>query len=201
MEKFADFQVTKSQADTIERRLEQAYLLNSSVQRNAERVTAEEIRFMAAELEQALGGTYSLLSSELQRPLVERLRAVMTKAGELPALPKDLVVPTIITGLDGLGRSSDLMKMDLLFGGAGQLFGPEAVAEYANVGAYLVRRAAALALDIDGVVRSEQEVQQNRAAAAQQAMLQKTAPAGIKAMSDQAVATTQAQQANATPTK
>lgn len=60
MEKFADFQVVKSTADDIKLRLEQAFLLTSSIQRNAERVTAEEIRIMAGELENALGGTYSL---------------------------------------------------------------------------------------------------------------------------------------------
>jgi hypothetical protein len=188
MEKFADFQVTKSQADTIEKRLEQAFLLNSSVQRNAERVTAEEIRLMAADLEQALGGTYSLLSGELQFPLVVRLMATMTRAKELPALPKGAVVPTIITGLDGLGRSSDLMKLDLLLQGAGEIFGPQGVTEYTNIGSYLKRRAAALGIDIGGIVRTEQEVQATRQAAQQQAMLQKTAPAGIKAMSDNAVA-------------
>ncbi|UZT50437.1 head-to-tail connector protein [Enterobacter phage 04_vB_Eclo_IJM] len=34
-------------ADAIEQRLGWAFLLNSAVQRNAERVTAEEIRYVA----------------------------------------------------------------------------------------------------------------------------------------------------------
>lgn len=188
MEKFPDFQVVKATADEIEHRMEQAFLLNSSIQRQAERVTAEEIRFMAGELEQALGGTYSILGQELQRPLVVRLMLEMQKERKLPTLPADLVSPQIITGLDGLGRSSDLMKLDLLLAGVAQAFGPEAVAEYFSAGAYGKRRAAALSIDIEGLVRSEQEVQQSRAQKAQQAMLEKTAPAGIKAMSDQAVA-------------
>lgn len=186
MEKYPDFQVVKATADGIEHRLEQAFLLNSSIQRQAERVTAEEIRFMAGELEQALGGTYSILGQELQRPLVVRLMLIMTKERRLPSLPDKIVSPQIITGLDGLGRSSDLMKLDLLLQGIGQTFGPEAVAEYYSAGAYGQRRAAALGIDITGLVRSEQEVQAARAQRAQQAMLEKTAPAGIKAMSDQA---------------
>jgi hypothetical protein len=166
--------------------MEQAFLLNSSIQRQAERVTAEEIRFMAGELEQALGGTYSILGQELQRPLVVRLMLQMQKERKLPALPANLVSPQIITGLDGLGRSSDEMKLRLLIQGIAQDVGPEAVAEYVNVGALVTRRAAALSIDIEGLIRSEQEVQQIREQKAQQAMLQKTAPAGIKAMSDQA---------------
>jgi hypothetical protein len=185
LEKFADFQVVKATGDEINQRLKEAFLLNSSIQRQAERVTAEEIRFMAGELEQALGGTYSILGHEVQLPLVVRLMLQMQKEGKLPALPNS-VQPQIITGLDGLGRSSDLMKLDLLLQGTGQIFGPEAVAEYASAGAYMTRRGAALGIETDGIVRSEADVQKARAQQAQQAMLQKTAPAGIKAMSDQA---------------
>lgn len=195
-DKFADFQIAKATADDIKQRLEQAYLQTSSITRNAERVTAEEIRLMAGELETALGGVYSLLGGELQRPLVVRLMAVMQRSGLLPAFPKGVVSPTIIAGLDGLGRSSDLQRLDALLQGGTEFFGPQGMAEYVNAGAYLKRRAAALSIDITGVIRSEEEVQQNRQAAAQQAILQKAAPAGVKAMSDQAIA---AQQNGAAP--
>lgn len=187
-EKNADFTVTKATADGIQQRLEQAYLQTSSIQRNAERVTAEEIRIMAAELESALGGVYSLLAGELQRPLVTRLMAVMTRAGLLPPLPAGVVSPTIIAGLDGLGRSSDLQKLDALLAGAEQFFGPEGVNEYISAGAYITRRAASLNIDVQGMVRSEEEVQKNRAAAQQQALNEKGLPATIKATSDQALA-------------
>ncbi|WP_416142518.1 portal protein [Escherichia coli] len=46
---------------------------NSAVQRTGERVTAEEIRYVASELEDTLGGVYSILSQELQLPLVRVL--------------------------------------------------------------------------------------------------------------------------------
>jgi hypothetical protein len=186
MEKYPDFQVVKATAEGIEHRMEQAFLLNSSIQRQAERVTAEEIRFMAGELEQALGGTYSILGQELQHPLVVRLMLEMQKERKLPILPADLVSPQIITGLDGLGRSNDEMKLRLLIQGIAQDVGPEAVAEYVNVGALITRRAAALSIEIEGLIRPEQEVQQIRAQKAQQAMLEKTGPATVKAASDQA---------------
>jgi len=190
-DKFGDFQMAKQTIDDIKQRLEQAYLQTSSITRNAERVTAEEIRLMAGELETSLGGVYSLLGGELQRPLVVRLMAVMQRAGLLPAFPKGVVTPTIIAGLDGLGRSSDLQRLDALLQGGVQFFGPEGVAEYVNAGQYFKRRAAALSIDVVGVIRSEEEVQQARQAAAQQAILQKAAPAGVKAMSDQALAAKQ----------
>ena len=69
MQKFNDFRVAQESAQKIEERLAAAFLLNSSVQRDAERVTAEEVRFMAQELESTLGGVYSVLSQEFQLPL------------------------------------------------------------------------------------------------------------------------------------
>lgn len=188
MEKFADFQVVKATAADIEQRLEQAFLLNSSVQRQAERVTAEEIRFMAGELEQSLGGTYSVLAQELQLPLIARLMSVMQKAGQLPHLPEQMVKPQIVTGLDGLGRSSDFLKLELLVKDLAATFGPEASAEYINVGAYASRRAAALGIDTEGVIRSEEDVQASRQQQQQAAMMEKLAPTGVKVMSDHALA-------------
>ena len=51
--KFADFRIAYDTMNRIETRLQLAFLLNSSIQRNAERVTASEIRFMAEDLEQS----------------------------------------------------------------------------------------------------------------------------------------------------
>ena len=103
--KFADFKIVHEKEKNLEQRLSQAFLLHSSVTRNAERVTAEEIRFMATELEESLGGVYSVLSQEFQLPYLKRRVAAMTAQGRLPQLPKNLVMPTIVGGLDALGRS------------------------------------------------------------------------------------------------
>ena len=75
VQKYNDFRVAQETAQRITERLSFAFLLNSSVQRNAERVTAEEVRYMAQELETALGGVYSILSQEFQLPLVRLLLA------------------------------------------------------------------------------------------------------------------------------
>ena len=127
---------------------------------------------MAGELEQALGGVYSTLSQELQRPLVKLMEAALRRKGDLPKLKN--VTPTIVTGLEGLGRQGDLMKLDLLIGGIAQAFGPQAVAQNINVNSYVTRRAAALGLDIEGIVKSEEQ-QQAEAKQAQQAEMGKAA--------------------------
>jgi hypothetical protein len=181
VEKFADFQVAKSTADGIEKRLGEAFLLGSAARRDAERVTAEEIRLIAGELEQALGGVYSVLSAELQLPLVSRLMLQMTKEGALPPLPKEAVKPQIVTGLSALGRNADLQKLDTLLAGVQAMFGPEAVAEYVSAGAYINRRATALGIDVDGMIRSEQDVQAMRDQKAKQELAAKLGPPAIQA--------------------
>ncbi len=188
MEKFADFQVVSAVGDKVEKRMEEAFLLNKSVTRQAERVTAEEIRFVASELEQALGGVYATLAQEMQRPMVVRLMALMAKAGDLPSLPDEAIAPQIVTGLEGLGRQSDLAKLDVLLNGLGQTFGPDAVAEYVSAGDYLRRRATALGLDVETMIRSEEQVQAIRRARQQAEALNKVGPAAITATQKQSEA-------------
>ncbi|QJD54805.1 putative head-tail connector protein [Pseudomonas phage MR6] len=84
-------------------RLGQAFMYTGNT-RNAERVTAEEIRGLAREAEAALGGVYSLLAESLQTPL-----AYLTMAEVSPALLQGLVSkmykPSIITGTQALSRA------------------------------------------------------------------------------------------------
>lgn len=180
LEKSQDFSIAFQTSQDIKARLEQAFLLASSVQRNAERVTAEEIRVMAGELEQTLGGIYSVLAQELQLPLVSVQMAQLQREGKLPTLPEKAVSPQIVTGLEGLGRNSDLQKLQALLSNL-QVFGPEAITEYLNVGGFLKRAAAYLGIDAKGLVREESEVQQARAQQAQQAIAEKMAGPAVSA--------------------
>lgn len=184
LQKGSDFQVAQATMNEIKDRLGHSFLLTSGVVRNAERVTAEEIRMLSQELEAAIGGLYSLLSNELQIPLVNRIMAAMNKAKRLPKLPKDIVNPVIITGVEALGRGNDLQKLDLFLAGAAQVVGPQAVAEYVNVGEYFKRRATSLGIKTQGLVKSEEEIQAMMQQQQQMQLTEKLGPAGIKAVSD-----------------
>ena len=112
LEKTADFTVAKQVADAIEQRLAYVFMLNSAVQRSGERVTAEEIRYVASELEDTLGGVYSILSQELQLPIVRVLLSQLQATQQIPDLPKEAVEPTVSTGVEALGRGQDLDKLN-----------------------------------------------------------------------------------------
>jgi hypothetical protein len=89
-------------------RIGHTFLLGSSVVRDAERVTAEEIRMQAQELETSLGGVYSRLAIDFQLPLAYWLAKMLGVS-----LSQSGIRPTIITGLDALSRNADLDNLKL----------------------------------------------------------------------------------------
>jgi hypothetical protein len=177
--KQADFSIAFQTINSITERLSYAFLLAESTIRNAERVTAEEVRLTTAAVERQLGGIYSILSQEFQLPLIRRLMGVMQKAKRLPKVPEEYVKPLIITGVDALGRGNDLQKLDTFLVGLQQILGPEAVMQYVDVREYLTRRAAALGLDTEGLVKSEEELAQAKQQAMMQNMATQLGPAAI----------------------
>jgi hypothetical protein len=182
-QKYADFQVAASEAGKLEGRLARAFLLTESVQRDAERVTAEEIRMMASELEDALGGIYSILTQTLQLPMLRLLMADMEIQGKLPPLPP-AVQFTITTGYEALGRGHDLTKLQVFFNTAQKTFGPQIVAQNTHVTDCLTRIASSLGLDTSGLILTAEEVAAQQKAAQQQQLMDKLGPQVTKMMGD-----------------
>lgn len=103
LEKLNDAQFIATMVERYEKIISQAFLLNSQAVRNAERVTAEEIRAMAQELETSHGGIYSRLASQWQRPTAFLLLDDIGFNGE------DFgIVPRIITGMESLSRLGEI---------------------------------------------------------------------------------------------
>ena len=103
MNKNNDLQIVEARIARIEQRLSKAFLMDSSGIRDAERVTAEEIRLIARELETSLGGVYTRLAQTFQLPVAR----LLLQRIEFRIDGKS-VEPIILTGLDVLSRSGDL---------------------------------------------------------------------------------------------
>lgn len=154
-----DLQVVERSIAKLEERMSYAFLLNTAIQRDAERVTAQEIRYMAQQLETAMGGIYSLLSQEFQLPLVTILMKRMSQSNEIPSLPKNAVKPTIITGVEALGRGNDLQKLREFVAEIANLaqVNPQIV-QTLNTQDLIKRIATGLGIDTEGLVKSEEDM-------------------------------------------
>ena len=158
--KTADFSTAANMAQTIERRLLEAFLVMNV--RNAERVTAEEVRLTQLELEQQLGGIFSLLTVSFLIPYLNRTLLVLQRSNEIPKLPKDIVRPQIVAGINALGRGSDREALTQFVGTIAQTLGPEALMAYINPEEAIKRLAAAQGIDVLNLVKSPQQMAEEK---------------------------------------
>lgn len=166
-------QFLEGQIDLYSRRIGQAFLMNTAVTRQAERVTAEEIRMQANELEESLGGIYSRLAEDMQQPearrLLERLNPVFNTL--------DIV---ILTGVESLSRTTENEQMVLFFRDVAELNNiPEIVLGRLKIENILSDLGAARQLDYTKYIKDDDEVaaeqKQEQQAEAQSALSQEVA--------------------------
>ena len=154
--KTADFSTAAQMAQTIERRLLEAFLVMNV--RNAERVTAEEVRLTQLELEQQLGGIFSLLTTSFLIPYLDRTLLVLQRTNELPKLPKDVIRPAIVAGVNALGRGQDREALTMFMQTIAQTVGPEALMKFVNPMEAIKRLAAAQGIDVLNLIKTEQQL-------------------------------------------
>jgi len=156
--KTADFATAANLAQQIERRVGEAFLqLNI---RQSERTTAEEVRLTQLELEQQLGGLFSLLTVEFLVPYLNRIMLVLQRNGQLPKIPKEFVRPQIVAGVNALGRGQDRESLANFMGTIAQTLGPEALMKYINPSEVVKRLAAAQGIDALNLIKTEEQLNQ-----------------------------------------
>ncbi|QOC54181.1 portal protein [Aeromonas phage Atoyac1] len=151
--------VVSASAEKWARRIASGFLMTGGVQRDAERVTAEEIRLLAGELETALGGVYSRLAVDLQLPLAYWL---MDRVGAAEFKNSDFK-PVIITGLDALSRNGDLENVRLFVQDVIQITTlPPEVSQRLRLDNIFSALASGRGLKADQYVRPEEEAKQGQ---------------------------------------
>ncbi len=163
LDKFYDAQMVREQYEAKKRDLEFSFLLNSAIQRKGERVTAEEVRYMAQELEDRLGGVYSTLSQELQLPLIRVLHARLVKKGKLVKLPDNSIRPVITAGLEALGRGFDYDRLALFVRTLKETIGEYAF-EQLNKNDLVKRLGVSIGINMRGLILTPQQIQQQKEA-------------------------------------
>ena len=156
--KTADFQTAASLSNTIEKRILDAFLVLNV--RDSERTTAEEVRMTQAELEKQLGGLFSLLTVEFLEPYLKRTLLVLQRTNQIPKLPKDLVRPKIVAGINAIGRGQDKESLTMFLGTIAQTLGGDALLKYVDPTEAIKRLAAAQGIDVLNLVKTQQQMQQ-----------------------------------------
>ena len=168
--KTADFKTAYDMATTLGQRISDAFMVLNI--RQSERTTAEEVRLTQLELEQQLGGMFSLLTDEFLKPYLERTLMVLQRSNQLPKLPKGIVRPEIVAGVNALGRGQDRESLIQFITTISQTMGPETLAKFINPDEYIKRLAAAQGIDYLNLVKSVSDVQQEQAQNQQMMMQQ-----------------------------
>lgn len=181
VDKRMDMMTAQTEAESLRGELATIFLLDSAVRRDAERVTAEEIRQISRELETAQGGIYSTLSDNLQNPLVRLYLNRAVANGTIPRVLKDALDLQITTGSAALGRGSEFNTLQTFTAFVQNNVGFEVAQSYIKVDELIKRAAYSLDLDTASLVKSEEErqVEQENAQAAQ--LMQAAAPEVAKA--------------------
>ena len=178
--KTADFRTAYEMAGTLERRLGEAFLVLNI--RQSERTTAEEVRMTQMELESQLGGLFSLLTVDFLVPYLNRKLSDAQKKGEIPKIPKNIVKPTIVAGINALGRGQDRESLGQFLTILAQTLGPEAIGTFINQEEVIKRLAAAQGIDVLNLVRSMQEVQAEQQQMMEQQMAMQQQQMQVEAM-------------------
>lgn len=169
-DKSSDFGVPLQVMQSLEARLSKAFMMLSGQIRDSERTTAVEVRATAAELEATLGGTYSVLATDLQIPLVT------LTMNDLNSDAIELVDPTIVTGTSAISREKDLNNLQTMVNVMAGL-GEQTIATYLDVEGYLRSVATALGFDPSAMVKGEE---QRTAEAEQRAALEAQMAGGVQ---------------------
>lgn len=187
-DKTGDFSFVMSNYEAVAKRVSAAFLMQSSVQRSGERVTAEEIRRLGNELDKAMGGTYTYMAQGNQKVIIVRaVNLVEAENPGLPEIPRDVVKVEVITGIDAMGQSTEYDNL-MEYAEAGLKVFPDKFQQSHDASNFFMRAAAAKGVKPDGLVLKPEQIAANDEQAKQQSMQQTmldkgTGPA-VKGMAD-----------------
>lgn len=182
VQKQADMQVAAARMETISRNLDRVFMLDAAVTRDGERVTATEIERLGRAIDASLGGVYSALTHELQLPYLRQKVRRLERDKKLPALPKGVVRPEIVSGLDAIGRGNDADRLTAFAGAVAQLLGPQALQAFIEPGEFITRLAIARGIDPHGLIKNPKKIQEETESQQQQGQMQEMTPELIKSV-------------------
>jgi hypothetical protein len=159
----------QQQIERFQKQIAQAFMLTQQVRRDAERVTAEEIRQDVDELETSNSGVYSRLAASWQQQIAHLalhdtgFNGVMSANGG--------VRPQVITGMDSLSRAGEAYNMRLFLTDLGLLQAvPEDLRQTVKKPAFVKQIAQYHQVPYESWIMTQGELQAEQQREAQQQM-------------------------------
>ncbi len=170
-EKTPDASFVANHMEAASKRVGAAFLMQSSIQRSGERVTAEEVSRLGQELDKAMGGLYTQIAQLDQLVMVNRfIRLHEEENPKIPPVPAGIEVG-VVTGIDAMGRSMEFQNLVESAGIIQQVF-PQQGSTILIPENFATRVFASKGVKPDGLVRKKEEVEASQQQAKQE-MLQK----------------------------
>lgn len=167
-QKHADIAAVAQYVAALELNLSKAFLLESAIQPQKERVTAAQVGRIAEEVDGATGGLYIPISEAKHLPMLRRVRWMMRRDGLIPAMPEraeKMVRFRVLTGLSALAQQAKMGRL-LSFAQTVAALGPEAMARIdTGVLAQVLQRASSFYEP--GLIKSDEKMDQERQQAIQ----------------------------------
>ena len=163
--KAIDLQFVREQIQEWRQQIGQAFLMFSAVQRDAERVTAEEIRQVINDLEVSHGGIYSRFAEEWQF----KTATLMLKRVKINVGKGNQIYPQIITGLDSLSRAGDMDNLRMMIQDLSMLNEvPDDIRAVIDPLKFASYCAVRRGVDVEKITKTATQVADEQAAATQQ---------------------------------
>ena len=86
---------------------------------------------------------------------------VLQRSKQLPSIPKKFVRPTIVAGINSLGRGQDQETLIRFITTISQTMGPESIQKFIDPTEYIKRLAAAQGIDYLNLIKSPETLQQD----------------------------------------
>jgi hypothetical protein len=109
-----------------------------------------------------------LLTTSFLIPYLDRTLLVLQRTQELPKLPKDIIRPTIVAGVNALGRGQDREALTMFMQTIAQTVGPEALMKFINPMEAIKRLAAAQGIDVLNLVKTMEQMAEEKEQAMQE---------------------------------
>ena len=93
-------------------------------------------------------------------PYLNRTLLILQRSNQIPRLPKDVVRPKIVAGINSLGRGQDNEALTRFLSTIAQTLGPESLTQFIDPSEAIKRLAAAQGIDVLNLVRTNEQLEQ-----------------------------------------